>query len=53
MEAVVAAGGKILGEMDQSDNHTDEPQMIPDVGLWISAIDTKDNRISILQPGTT
>lgn len=50
MEAVVAAGGKILGGMDQSGNHTDEPQMIPGVGLWISAMDTENNRFSILQP---
>ena len=51
MAAVVAAGGKILGGMDQNGNHTEEPQMIPDVGLWISAMDTKDNRFSILQAG--
>jgi predicted enzyme related to lactoylglutathione lyase len=51
MAAVVAAGGKILGGMDQNGNHTDEPQMIPGVGLWISAMDTEDNRFSILQAG--
>jgi len=51
MAAVVAAGGKILGGMDQSGIHTDEPQMIPGVGLWISAMDTEDNRFSILQAG--
>jgi len=50
MKAVVASGGKILGSMDQSGEHTDEPQMIPGVGLWISALDTEGNRISILQP---
>ena len=50
MKAVVAAGGKMLGGMDQNGNHTDEPQMIPGVGLWISAMDTEDNRFSILQP---
>lgn len=49
VEAVVAAGGKILGGMDQDGNHTDDPQMIPGVGLWISAMDTEDNRFSILQ----
>ena len=49
MKAVVAAGGKILGGMDQNGNHSDEPQMIPGVGLWISAMDTEDNRFSILQ----
>ncbi len=53
MKAVVAAGGKILGGMDQNGNHTDEPQMIPGVGLWISAMDTEENRFSILQPGTS
>lgn len=52
MKAVVAAGGKILGAMGQDGQHTDEPQMIPGVGLWISAMDTEDNRFSILQPNT-
>jgi uncharacterized protein len=50
MKAVVAAGGKILGGMDQNGDHTNEPQMIPGVGLWISAMDTENNRFSILQP---
>ena len=50
MKAVEAAGGKILGGMDQNGNHTMEPQDIPGVGLWISAEDTEDNRFSILQP---
>src|ERR1051325_1311290 len=50
VKAVVAAGGKVLGSMDQNRNHTDEPQMIPGVGLWISAMDTEGNRFSILQP---
>lgn len=50
VKAVGAAGGKILGGMDQNGNHTDEPQMIPGVGLWISAMDTEGNRFSILQP---
>ncbi len=50
MKAVTAAGGKILGGMNQAGEHTDEPQMIPGVGLWISAMDTEDNRFSILQP---
>jgi predicted enzyme related to lactoylglutathione lyase len=49
MKAVTAAGGKILGGMDQNGEHTMEPQMIPGVGLWISAQDTEDNRFSILQ----
>lgn len=50
MKDVVAAGGKILGGMTQDGGHTDEPQMIPGVGLWISAMDTENNRFSILQP---
>ena len=50
MKAVVAAGGKILGGKDHNGDHTDEPQMIPGVGLWISAMDTEGNRFSILQP---
>lgn len=53
MKEVVAAGGKILGGMDQDGNHTDEPQMIPGVGLWISAMDTENNRFSILQASST
>jgi predicted enzyme related to lactoylglutathione lyase len=52
MKDVVAAGGKILGGMDQNGGHTDAPQMIPGVGLWISAMDTEGNRFSILQPGS-
>lgn len=49
MKAVESSGGKILGGMDQTGKHTDEPQMIPGVGLWISAMDTEGNRFSILQ----
>lgn len=49
MSAVEAAGGKILGNTDEKGEHTMEPQMIPGVGLWISALDTEDNRFSILQ----
>ena len=49
MNAVEAAGGKILGGMDSKGEHTMEPQMIPGVGLWISAQDTEGNRFSILQ----
>jgi len=52
MKAVVASGGKILGGMNQAGEHTDDPQMIPGIGLWISAMDTEDNRFSILQPKT-
>jgi len=50
MKAVEAAGGKILGGMNEKGEHTMEPQMIPGVGLWISAMDTEGNRFSILQP---
>jgi predicted enzyme related to lactoylglutathione lyase len=50
MQKVTAAGGKILGAMDPSGQHSDEPQPIPGVGLWISAMDTENNRFSILQP---
>ncbi len=49
MKAVEAAGGKILGGMNEKGEHTMEPQMIPGVGLWISAQDTEGNRFSILQ----
>jgi len=49
MKSVEAAGGKILGGMNEKGEHTMEPQMIPGVGLWISAMDTEDNRFSILQ----
>ncbi len=49
MKDVQAAGGKILGGMNEKGEHTMEPQMIPGVGLWISAMDTEGNRFSILQ----
>jgi len=49
MKAIEAAGGKILGTMDLKGEHTLEPQMIPGVGWWISAMDTEGNRFSILQ----
>ena len=50
MKAVEAAGGKILGAMDESGKSSMEPHMIPGVGLWISFQDTEDNRVSLLQP---
>jgi uncharacterized protein len=50
MKAVEAAGGKNLGTLNEKGEHTLEPQMVPGVGLWISAMDTEDNRFSILQP---
>ncbi|HSX02209.1 MAG TPA: VOC family protein [Candidatus Saccharimonadia bacterium] len=49
MKAVEEAGGKILGGMNAQGEHTLEPQMIPGVGLWISVMDTEDNRFSLLQ----
>ena len=50
MDAVVKAGGKILGAMGQDGKRVMEPQMIPGVGLWMSAQDTEGNRFSMLQP---
>ena len=50
MKAVKEAGGEILGGLAPDGSHTMEPQMIPGVGLWISAKDTEGNRFSILQP---
>jgi len=50
MEAVKAAGGEILGSMDEKGQHTMEPMPIPGVGLWISIKDTEGNRVSMLQP---
>lgn len=48
-KAVEDAGGKILGSMNEKGEHTLDPQMIPGIGLWISVMDTEDNRFSILQ----
>jgi uncharacterized protein len=50
MKAVEAAGGKILGAMDETGKASMEPMMIPGVGLWISFQDPEDNRVSLLQP---
>jgi predicted enzyme related to lactoylglutathione lyase len=50
METIEKSGGKILGAMNSSGKHSNEPQDIPGVGLWISAMDTEGNRISVLQP---
>lgn len=50
MKAVEAAGGKILGAMDEKGAPCMEPMMIPGVGLWISIEDTEGNRVSLLQP---
>jgi uncharacterized protein len=49
MKAVTDAGGEILGSMNEKGEHSMEPQMIPGVGLWMSAKDTENNRFSILQ----
>jgi len=49
MKDVIASGGKILGAMSPA-GHSDEPQEIPGVGLWISIMDTEGNRVSMLQP---
>jgi len=50
MKTVEAAGGKILGAMDEKGAPSMEPMMIPGVGLWISIEDTEGNRVSLLQP---
>jgi predicted enzyme related to lactoylglutathione lyase len=49
MQGVKDAGGKIMGGMNEKGEHTMEPQMIPGIGLWISAMDTEGNRFSMLQ----
>lgn len=50
MKAVVAAGGQVLGAMGQDGQRSNEPQMIPGIGLWVSIMDTEGNRVSLLQP---
>jgi len=50
MKNVVDNGGKILGAMTESGEHSMEPMMIPGVGLWITIEDTEKNRVSMLQP---
>lgn len=50
MDAVVKNGGKLLGVLDPKGERTMEPQMIPGVGLWMSAQDTEGNRFSMIQP---
>lgn len=50
MKAVEAAGGKILGGMNEKGEHVMEPMTIPGVGEWISIMDTEGNRVSMLQP---
>ncbi len=50
MKAIEVGGGTILGAMDHNGAHSNEPQEIPGVGLWISVMDTEGNRLSIMQP---
>ena len=51
MDDIVKNGGKLLGVWDPKENKkTMEPQMIPGVGLWMTAQDTEGNRFSIIQP---
>jgi predicted enzyme related to lactoylglutathione lyase len=40
MKDVASAGGKVLGE----------PVTIPEVGLYVSFLDTENNRVSLMQP---
>jgi len=53
MNEIEAGGGKILGAMGDDGAPSMEPMQIPNVGLWISAMDTEGNRISLLQPTTS
>lgn len=50
VKKVEAAGGKILGAMDQSGKQSMEPMEIPGVGFWISFQDSEGNRVSMLEP---
>lgn len=50
VEAIKAAGGKIMGAMGPDGGIQMAPMEIPGVGLWISAMDTEGNRFSVLQP---
>lgn len=50
MQAVQDNGGTIMGGMNEKGERVMDPQMIPGVGLWISAQDTEQNRFSLLQP---
>lgn len=45
MKKVAKAGGKILGGQKPG-----EPDDIPGIGLYVSFIDTENNRVGILQP---
>lgn len=46
MKKVQAAGGKILG----GSKGPDTPDDIPNVGLYVSILDTEGNRVGMLQP---
>jgi predicted enzyme related to lactoylglutathione lyase len=46
MKKVQQAGGKVVGGMQTPG----QPDDIPGVGLYISFIDSEDNRVSLLQP---
>ncbi len=46
MKDVTAAGGKVLGGMQ----NPGEPDDIPGVGLYATFIDTEGNHVSMLQP---
>ncbi|MBS1585696.1 MAG: VOC family protein [Bacteroidetes bacterium] len=50
IKAIESSGGKVLGAMNENGEQTMDPVMIPGVGLWVSFMDTEDNRVSILQP---
>lgn len=50
IKAVEAAGGKILGSLYEDREPNKGPQLIPGVGLWITFMDTENNRLSLLQP---
>jgi predicted enzyme related to lactoylglutathione lyase len=50
VKGVEAAGGTILGAMNEKGENTMEPMQIPGVGLWISIMDPEGNRVSMLQP---
>lgn len=50
MKAVVTAGGTILGSIHEHHEAGMDPQIIPGVGLWITFLDTENNRVSLLQP---
>lgn len=50
IEMVKKAGGQIQGSMDKDGNRTMEPTEIPGVGLWVSILDSENNRVSLMQP---